>query len=137
MFKGVCSCREGSLLKKNFISVPSTNASVLIEAVECQQEVIFPLGTGVNGVVRSVRKVGWGVRHETAALELHFDQAVPPSGPPVAISADVSVNDCFRPVSRFFDRITRPEQLLTALPEAMRWLSGDQAMAGTVCLRWP
>jgi len=30
-----------------------------------------------------------------------------------------SVNDCFRPVSRYFDRITRPEQLLTALPRAM------------------
>src|SRR5262245_16040069 len=36
------------------------------------------------------------------------------------ISADLSVNDCFRPVSRFFDRISRPEQLLTAPPEAMR-----------------
>ena len=34
------------------------------------------------------------------------------------VSADVSVNDAFRPVSRFFDRISRPEQLLTALPEA-------------------
>ena len=32
------------------------------------------------------------------------------------ISADVSVNDCFRPISRFFDRVSRPEQLLTALP---------------------
>ncbi|MBI4025040.1 MAG: hypothetical protein HY360_08670 [Verrucomicrobia bacterium] len=39
------------------------------------------------------------------------------------ISADVSVNDCFRTVSRFFDRIQRPEQLLTALPEAMRVLT--------------
>jgi len=39
------------------------------------------------------------------------------------ISADVSVNDCFRPVSRFFDRISRPEQLLTALPTAMRVLT--------------
>ena len=38
------------------------------------------------------------------------------------ISADVSVNDCFRPVSRFFDRISRPEHLLTAVPEAMRVL---------------
>ncbi len=37
------------------------------------------------------------------------------------ISADVSVNDCFRPVSRFFDRISRPEQLLTALPEGRMW----------------
>ncbi len=36
---------------------------------------------------------------------------------------DVSVNDCFRPVSRYFDRITRPEQLLPALPRAMRVLT--------------
>ena len=36
---------------------------------------------------------------------------------------DVSVNDAFRPVSRFFTRITRPEQLLAALPEAMRVLT--------------
>ena len=38
------------------------------------------------------------------------------------VEADASVNDAFRPVSRFFDRITRPEQLLTALPAAMRVL---------------
>ncbi|MFE4835236.1 3D-(3,5/4)-trihydroxycyclohexane-1,2-dione acylhydrolase (decyclizing) [Arthrobacter sp. NPDC056691] len=37
--------------------------------------------------------------------------------------ADATVNDSFRPVSRFFDRITRPEQLLTALPQAMRVLT--------------
>ncbi len=36
--------------------------------------------------------------------------------------ADWSVNDAFRPVSAFFDRIQRPEQLLTALPQAMRVL---------------
>jgi 3D-(3,5/4)-trihydroxycyclohexane-1,2-dione acylhydrolase (decyclizing) len=52
------------------------------------------------------------------------------------ISADVSVNDCFRPVSRFFDRISRPEQLLTALPEAMRVLA-DPAETGTVTLALP
>jgi 3D-(3,5/4)-trihydroxycyclohexane-1,2-dione acylhydrolase (decyclizing) len=39
------------------------------------------------------------------------------------MGGDVSVNDAFRPVARFFDRITRPEQLLTALPEAMRVLT--------------
>ena len=38
-------------------------------------------------------------------------------------AGDVSVNDSFRPVARFFDRIMRPEQLLTALPEAMRVLT--------------
>jgi 3D-(3,5/4)-trihydroxycyclohexane-1,2-dione acylhydrolase (decyclizing) len=50
-----------------------------------------------------------------------------------ASQADLTVNDCFRPVSRFFDRITRPEQLLTALPEAMRVLV-DPAEAGAVTL---
>ena len=35
-------------------------------------------------------------------------------------SEDMSVTDTFRVVSRFYDRITRPEQILTALPEAMR-----------------
>jgi 3D-(3,5/4)-trihydroxycyclohexane-1,2-dione acylhydrolase (decyclizing) len=38
----------------------------------------------------------------------------------------VSVNDCFRPVSRYFDRIARPEQLLTALPRAMRVLTSPE-----------
>jgi 3D-(3,5/4)-trihydroxycyclohexane-1,2-dione acylhydrolase (decyclizing) len=52
------------------------------------------------------------------------------------ISADVSVNDCFRPVSRFFDRISRAEQLLTALPEAMRVLT-DPAETGAVTLALP
>ena len=45
----------------------------------------------------------------------------------------VSANDCFRPVSRYFDRITRPEQLLTALPRAMATMV-DPAMAGPVTL---
>ena len=38
----------------------------------------------------------------------------------------VSANDCFRPVSRYFDRITRPEQLLTALPRAMATLTDPE-----------
>ncbi|QKV18516.1 3D-(3,5/4)-trihydroxycyclohexane-1,2-dione acylhydrolase (decyclizing) [Oricola thermophila] len=45
----------------------------------------------------------------------------------------VSANDCFRPVSRYFDRITRPEQLLTALPRAMRTMT-DPADCGPVTL---
>src|SRR5918997_2694210 len=49
---------------------------------------------------------------------------------------DVSVNDCFRPVARFFDRITRPEQLLTALPEAMRVLTSPSE-AGAVVIALP
>ena len=52
------------------------------------------------------------------------------------ISADLSLNDCFRPVSRYFDRISRPEQLLTALPDAMRVLT-DPAETGVVTLSLP
>jgi 3D-(3,5/4)-trihydroxycyclohexane-1,2-dione acylhydrolase (decyclizing) len=49
---------------------------------------------------------------------------------------DVSVNDALRPVSRFWDRITRPEQLLASLPEAMRVLV-DQAETGAVTIAMP
>lgn len=45
----------------------------------------------------------------------------------------VSANDCFRPVSRYFDRIARPEQLLTALPRALAVMT-DPANCGPVTL---
>src|SRR5687767_1641705 len=51
-------------------------------------------------------------------------------------SHDVSVNDCFRPVSKYWDRINRPEQILTALPEAMRILA-DPAETGAVTIAMP
>jgi 3D-(3,5/4)-trihydroxycyclohexane-1,2-dione acylhydrolase (decyclizing) len=47
-----------------------------------------------------------------------------------------SVNDCLRPVSRYFDRIVKPEQLLTALPRALRVLT-DPALCGPVTLALP
>jgi 3D-(3,5/4)-trihydroxycyclohexane-1,2-dione acylhydrolase (decyclizing) len=50
-----------------------------------------------------------------------------------ATDGTASVNDCFRPVSRYFDRITRPEQLLTALPRALRTMT-DPADCGPVTL---
>ncbi|EAV45568.1 Acetolactate synthase [Stappia aggregata IAM 12614] len=45
----------------------------------------------------------------------------------------VSANDCFRPVARYFDRISRPEHLLTALPRAFRVMT-DPANCGPVTL---
>jgi 3D-(3,5/4)-trihydroxycyclohexane-1,2-dione acylhydrolase (decyclizing) len=51
-------------------------------------------------------------------------------------SQDISVNDCFKPISRYWDRIQRPEQILTALPEAMRVLTSP-AETGTVTLALP
>lgn len=52
------------------------------------------------------------------------------------VAFDESVNDCFRPVSRFFDRISRPEQLVESLPEAMRILT-DPAETGAVTIALP
>jgi 3D-(3,5/4)-trihydroxycyclohexane-1,2-dione acylhydrolase (decyclizing) len=49
---------------------------------------------------------------------------------------DISVNDCFKPVSRYWDRVQRPEQLLTALPEAMRILTSP-AETGAVTIAFP
>jgi 3D-(3,5/4)-trihydroxycyclohexane-1,2-dione acylhydrolase (decyclizing) len=51
-------------------------------------------------------------------------------------SQDVSVNDCFKPVARYWDRIQRPEQLLTALPAAMRVLTSP-AETGAVVMALP
>jgi 3D-(3,5/4)-trihydroxycyclohexane-1,2-dione acylhydrolase (decyclizing) len=51
-------------------------------------------------------------------------------------SQDVSVNDCFKPVSRYWDRISRPEQLIVSLPEAMRVLTSP-AETGAVTLALP
>ncbi|HEY4069396.1 MAG TPA: 3D-(3,5/4)-trihydroxycyclohexane-1,2-dione acylhydrolase (decyclizing) [Burkholderiaceae bacterium] len=49
---------------------------------------------------------------------------------------DVSVNDAFRPVTRYFDRLMRPEQLLVALPRAVQVMM-DPASCGPVCLALP
>jgi 3D-(3,5/4)-trihydroxycyclohexane-1,2-dione acylhydrolase (decyclizing) len=48
----------------------------------------------------------------------------------------VTANDCLRPVSRYWDRVTRPEQLLASLPQAMRVLT-DAADCGPVTLALP
>ena len=51
-------------------------------------------------------------------------------------SQDISVNDAFKPVSRYWDRIYRPEQLITSLPEVMRVLTSPSD-TGAVTLALP
>ena len=48
----------------------------------------------------------------------------------------ITANDCFKPVSRYFDRINRPEQLINSLPVAMRTLL-DPVNCGPVTLALP
>ena len=52
------------------------------------------------------------------------------------MTQDISVNDCFRPVSRYWDRVSRLEQIITSLPEAMRVLTSS-ANTGAVTLAMP
>ncbi|MGW4166754.1 3D-(3,5/4)-trihydroxycyclohexane-1,2-dione acylhydrolase (decyclizing) [Streptomyces chartreusis] len=54
----------------------------------------------------------------------------------VPYAGDVSVNDCLRPVSRYFDRITRPEALIPSALQAMRVLT-DPVETGAVTLALP
>ena len=51
-------------------------------------------------------------------------------------SQDISVNDCFKPISRYWDRINRPDQLLLSLPEALRVLTSP-VDTGAVTLALP
>jgi 3D-(3,5/4)-trihydroxycyclohexane-1,2-dione acylhydrolase (decyclizing) len=51
-------------------------------------------------------------------------------------SQDISVNDCFKPISRYWDRINRPDQIITSLPEVMRVLTSP-ADTGAVTLALP
>ena len=51
-------------------------------------------------------------------------------------AGDVSANDAFRPLVRYFDRISRPEQILAALPRAVQVMT-DPATCGPVCLALP
>ncbi len=51
-------------------------------------------------------------------------------------SQDISVNDCFKPVSRYWDRINRADQVISALPEAMRVLTSPTE-TGTATLSLP
>ncbi len=52
------------------------------------------------------------------------------------MSQDISVNDCFKPVSKYWDRLNRPDQAITALPEAMRVLTSP-VETGAVTLSLP
>lgn len=63
--------------------------AVLTQDVVCGSDILLPMGTPIEGVVQGKRKVGWGIRHETAALDLEFNRAIVESGPAIHLSARV------------------------------------------------
>jgi hypothetical protein len=60
---------------------------MVIESPECDGAPIFPAGTRIEGHVLNVHRVGLGFRHETAALEVEFDEIQPEGAPPLEIRA--------------------------------------------------
>src|SRR5258708_751742 len=63
--------------------------AVLTQDLVCENEVVLSMGTPIEGEVRGKRKVGFGIAHETAALELEFNRAVTAAGETVALTARV------------------------------------------------
>jgi hypothetical protein len=64
-------------------------SAVLIAPVTVDGETILQSGTILSGRVKSVTRVGLGVRHETARLDLEFSRFTPPDGETIPISAQV------------------------------------------------
>jgi hypothetical protein len=63
--------------------------AVLTQDLVCENEIVLAMGAIIEGVVRSRHKVGWGIRHETASLELEFQRATSRSGVDVPLNARV------------------------------------------------
>lgn len=66
---------------------------VVTQDLMCGDEMVVPIGSSVVGTVQAVRKVGFGVRHETAALKFSFQEIAVTSGQPLAIAASVAAVD--------------------------------------------
>jgi len=63
--------------------------AVLTRDLVCDDDVLLPAGSSVEGTVLSKRKVGFGIRHETAALEIVFNRAIASSGSTIPLDARV------------------------------------------------
>ncbi len=64
--------------------------AILTQDLVCENEIVLPMGTSIDGIVRSKRKVGWGIEHETAALKLEFNHAV---GPDIDLALSTRVEE--------------------------------------------
>ena len=87
----------GSYASKVGVRVPA----VLIAPVEIDGQTVLPAGSTISGRVKRVTRVGLGIRHETARLELGFDRLTLPGEAPVPVSAHVAeVDNALETVAR-------------------------------------
>ena len=78
----------------SFTAKPGTPVKgVLLESPECDGAPVFPTKVAVEGKVLSVHRVGLGVRHETAALEIAFSRLLLRDGSPLQINGRVKLID--------------------------------------------
>jgi hypothetical protein len=67
--------------------------AVVTQDVTCDSETVFPVGAHVYGTVESVRKVGLGIRHETASLKIGFTEIAAASNTLVDVTAEIAAID--------------------------------------------
>jgi len=72
----------------------------LLESPECDNAPVFPTKTPIEGSVISVHRVGLGLRHETASLEISFSRISPAEGSPIEIKARIKLVDNARETVR-------------------------------------
>src|SRR5580658_266523 len=78
----------------SYASMPGSPVSaVLIAPVTIDGETFLQAGSTLSGTVKAVTRVGFGVRHETAGLDLEFNQLAPLDGNATPISARVAEVD--------------------------------------------
>ena len=85
----------------SFNAKPGTPVKgVLLESPECDGAPTFPIKVAVEGKVLSVHRVGLGLRHETAAMEIVFSRVSLPDGNPIEINGRVKLIDNAREAVR-------------------------------------
>ena len=111
-------------------------------AKQCKRKKIYAVTSSVGpGAANMVTAAATATANRIPVLFLPGDVFASRQPDPVlqqiecAHDGSVSTNDCFKPVSRYWDRVNRPEQLMSAMIQAMRVLT-DPADSGavTICL---
>jgi hypothetical protein len=74
--------------------------AVLIQSPECDSSPVFPAGLEVDGEITAVRKLGLGLIHDTATLEIRFDRIITTAGQILPIAADIVEIDNARETTR-------------------------------------
>ena len=68
-------------------------SAIVIQPVELDGQIVLPMSTELHGVIARVRRVGVGLSHETAQLDLQFDTLILPAGQPQPLAGRITAID--------------------------------------------